>query len=867
MRGVQRALRRLLIKSVGPAVLADLEREIALRREARGSRWTEVLWLARVGFALAVRLRVAWTVRSGRRAFATFGTELGLAMKGLRRDPGLVLSAVVVLALGVAAPTAMYSVVDAQLRPLPFHDAQELVTVTYLTQARPSLGRGLTLEELRTLRDKPGVLGRVAAYEQVMWDVSGEGGEPERTGGARATYDILEILGEEAIRGRGFAEDDAEEAVAILGERLWRMRFGADPTLLGRSIRLNGEPHTIVGIVADHMQFPRGAQIWVPTSWSDSVTQRGPREYATVARLPSAVQLERADEQIRRALADVTTAGPREEGGGFAVSRLAPRLGDDARDGPIVLGWLALATCLLLIASANVANLFLCRAVSRHHDVAVRGALGAGRGRIVAMHLAEAAVVAVLGGIVGVVVAVRATQALDQAFTLEGSRWWRELQVDPGMLWFAFGLIVSAALMAGVVPALRTANGDVGEALKGDSRSGGALHLGRLSQALVVTEVMLSVALVVQASLSSVPLLDLPGAFEAREVLAAGYTLRPEERESEQELIAFHRALLDRVAARPGVTESAILAPLPGQFGWEGDVLPSGHALQEAERRDGTQIVRVSPGVFDVLGVPLLRGRDLTWADGETAAPVILVNEAYAQRYLAGQDPLGSQVTFKPPNDEAEVGATIVGVAPTLGVLSREGDHPDAVYIPIAMSLPTDAYLIVGAAPGEGPLSLLPEVRTTLASLDPDKPLHSVGTPQSLYRYQMGRFYSMAGLFGVIGLVGLLMAATGLFSVMAFTVRRRTREAGIRVALGASSVRVVWVMLAPAARRLGEGLLLGFVLALAARPRVPGAPSVFEEPGILAVVATVLIATGLLAAIVPALRAVRVEPTVALRAN
>ena len=868
MKDVREALRMLLPRGMGPAVLSDLERELALRQSARGKRWTDTIWLARVGFTIAVRLRFAAVLRQASRAVAAFATELRLATKGLGRNPGLALAGVAVLALGVAAPTVTYSFVAAHLRPFAVPNWEELVTVSYLTRDRPSLGHPLSGDELRLLREEPrGVLHPIAGLETVTLDLSGEGGEAIQVRGARVTHDVLDVLSLQPIQGRSFGLDDADETVALVGEHLWRSRFGADPTLLGRSIRINGAPHTVVGILPDVVRFPSGAQVWVPAQWGPT-GEDTPSALMTIARLPDGVPLDRADDDVRAVLAERSSQGAREDQGYFAVSRLAPRLGvSPAEDRPILLGLLALVTGLLLIASANVANLFVCRAISRRHALAVRAALGAGRARLVATHVVEAAVIATLGGIVGVLIAIWAIQGIGDVFTFDGTRWWRDMRVEPGMFWFALTLIALAALLAGLVPALRTAGGDVEATLRGDARGGGVPRLGRITQTLIVAEVALSVPLVLQAFLSIAPVLELPGSLEAREVLAAGYTLRADERSNDQERLAFHRGLVERLTERPGVTGAALVAPLPGRPGLEIPVLPTDPPPGDAENADGTSIVLATPRLFEVLGVPLLQGRELRWSDGETASLSILVNEAYVERYFRGEEALGRQLTFALPGRVEPTVATVVGVSPTLGILVADGERPDAIYLPINASLPSDVFLVASTPPGGNPLEALPEARSALAALDPDKPFHTIGTPQSLFHQQWAPLYGMAGLLGLTGLAGLLIAGIGLFAVMAFSVAGRTRELGLRIALGASEGRVMRAVLGRAALWMTQGLLVGLGLALAFRPRVAGSASLAEEPYLLPFVAAVLLATGLVAAAVPATHAVRVEPSVALRAE
>jgi predicted permease len=787
-----------------------------------------------------------------------FSADIRHAARGLVRSPGTALAAVVVLALGVGAPTAMYSITTGLGRRLSIEDANELLSISKLTGGPGGERQNLTLRELEVLRDELSAIGTIAAYSAGLWDLGSDGVDPERVVGAEVTSDLLALLREQPIRGRGFVVEDDAEGVALIGERLWRARFGGDPTILGRSIRVNGAPRTIVGILPASLRFPEGAQVWTPIAPADQESATTP-VYVTVARLPAGATLERIQAELQVL---------RPEAGGSDVFVANPFTSRSGEGRTFLFGMLATVTLLLLVAASNVANLFLCRAVARRHDTALRTALGAGRSRIVAIHLVESLLVSVVGGSIGVIFAIQATRWFQQE--LAGQlEWWMEIRVQPGMLIFALALVVAAALLAGLAPARQALSRQVTSGLSGSGREVGDFRLSRVSERLVILEVMFSVALLAQAAFVADPFLDqrdqLSVGFESRSAYAAAYSFRDGEL-SDGERLSFHRELLDRAAERPGVGGAAVFTPFPGGEGGGRSVQADDGQIRRLYDRDETQVVHVSPGAFELLDISILRGRDLTWADGDTEPPAVLVNEAFAERVFPGQDPIGQRIRFGLP-EAGEQTATIVGVVPPVAAPVSDREFADAIYVPITMGSPRDTYVVLRAAVGVDPSFMLPELRSALDALDIEKPLHSGGTLEELVTRESAFLYTLGNVFFAAALAALLIAGTGLYAVMAFSVARRTREVGVRVALGATRTRVIRDVMSQVAAHLAKGLLLGTALTVGVAPMFLAADSSRYDWTVYALVVSTLLMIGLLAAIVPSVRAVRIEPAAALRSE
>jgi putative ABC transport system permease protein len=875
---------RALLRAVLPAasrsvVLADLEREAEIRRSLGH---LEPAWLLRHGLMIGIRLRLSALANIRPRSIAGFGVELRQIVRGLARSPGLTIASVVVLALGVAAPTAVYSLVRAITRDLPLPHPEQLMTVRYSSgDVRGGAPLGLSSEQLRVVRGNNGQFGPVSAYRQVVWDLSSDELAPERVTGAWVTYDLLRTLGVQPAEGRDFLRADQGNAVAMIGHRLWAERFQSSVGAIGSSIRLGGVPHEIVGVLPDNVRLPDGAQVWALADLAMLADGPGPApsdepRMTTLVRLPTGSSEERLLAQITSAAGARTpesmgVASARRGHATFVVTPLRERLGvADEETATFLIGLLLLVCCLLLVATSNIANLFICRALARQSDVAVRAALGAGKTRIVIQHLAEAAVVAIVGGSLGVVLAIRAGAYMRAAGAGE-LEWWMDLRVDTGMLVFALGLTTLAALVAGLVPALQATGKS--SRFRGNAPGGGGFRMGRASQILVVAEVMFAIALLVPVVMFARHVLgwQRDGDLDGREVLLAGYSIASTEARDAVSELHFHKELLSAIAARPGVKAAAIMTPFPGQLDTE-------QISVEAVGSDGgieyTRLVRVSPGAFDLLGASIVRGRDVTWDDGDTSPASVIVNEAFASRFFGSQDPIGRQVVLTHATNggflrmEESVTATIVGIAPPVATVTGPNRLGDVLYLPLTVSVPENVYLMM-RGPGDGdPLSMLPSLQAEIGKRDPERALTPVATLRAAMRSEARLGYTIFGMVGGIGLAGFLMSLTGLYAIVAFTVTRRTREVGVRIALGASARRVVWTMLRDAAVQLAQGVFLGLALTVLMAPVFRALTGTEDRSySVQAAVAGILMLSGLFAAMLPGLGAIKIQPTVALRAE
>jgi predicted permease len=858
----------LMPPGTGEAALLDLERELVRRQERRGAKRRDVVWFASVAVALALRLRLARAGRGGHGALAGVGTDLRIVLLGLVRDPVTSLAAVVVFALGVGAPTAMFTFSRAIGAELPVPEPHRLLAIGYTDDGRAAGGAApLTADELRGLRGRAASVGEVGGYVQGAWDLRGGAGDPQRVTGAWITPDLLSVLRQEPIRGRAFAADDARPGaapVALVGERLWRARFASDPHILGSTIRLDGVEHAVVGILPEHLMFPDGAEVWQPLG--DDLAASGPddtvRRFQVLARLAEGSDLESSAAALL-----AVGRGLFAEGGEGEGARFVARVYRDTMVLPsvsvVLVAMVALTSCLLLVAAANVANLLLSRAVARKRELAVRAALGAGRRRLLGHHLLESGALAALGGLLGLAIAAAATEAFRYALEHE-LLWWMVLRLDRGVFVFALALMGIAALLAGLIPALQVAGRDVHAILRSDARTGTSSGFARMSGGLVVAQVTFSVVLLVAAGLmvkGALVQIPLRTDFETERVLAALYALRSGEGTAAAARSDFHRELLGALERERGVSAAVFTDRLPGATS------PLGRFEVDGEARPA-RLVQASPGLFQMIDRPIVRGRDLTWQDGDPDTRAVVVNEAFVRAYLPAGDPIGRTVRILAPDGGGATLATIVGVAPTIESRVGQFDREEAVYAPPARDL-AGGWILLRAAPGLDPLDLVPRMHAAMRRLDADRPLQSVDTLEGHVRRDRLAEWALAALFGTFGLAGLLVATTGLYAVMAVTVSRRRREVGVRVALGARPLRVALMMVRSGGAQLVVGLALGLVIASRLAPLLGGALMGIDprDPGVHAAVVAVILATGLAAAAVPAARAARVSPAEALQSE
>jgi putative ABC transport system permease protein len=810
-------------------------------------------------------------------------SDLRYAFRLIRKTPGFSAVAILTLALGIGANTAIFSVVDAVLlRPLPFADGDRLVM---LFHSYPKMDLDLASVSppgFVDYRDHTRSFAGMAAHTGYRTPAALTGqGEPRRLRIEAASAGFFTTLGVTPALGRGFLPEDEQPGrgeVAVLSQGLWQQLFGSDPGVLDRPITLDGRAYTIVGVAPEGFRYPNETDLWIPLGFKPEqlVDEERGREYLTVvARLAPGVSLPTARSEmagVSRGIRDRArsrTTFLDSADWHVRVEPLRDSLVGDVR--PALLVLLAAVGAVLLIACVNVANLLLARAAVRAREMALRTALGAGRGRMIRQLLVESVLLALLGGGLGVLLAAWGIQALVAARPTQIPS---DLPITLDLRVLAFTCLLSllTGLLFGLLPALRTSRPNLQRELQHGGR-GDAGGRGRLRGVLVVAEVALALVLLVGAGLllqSFAHRLRVDTGFTTRGLLTFQLSLPAAEYADDARVAGFYRALGERLAALPGVQAVGAVSTLPlsggmstASYRFENQPLQPGDSGPHGAPRI------VTPDYFRTLGIPLRKGRLLTPQDGADAVPVAVIDEAVARRYFPGRNPLGERLSFgfEDGGDGGDTPhwRTIVGVVGHVQEQTPGEEGKSQVYLPHAQRSERDLWVALAA--GNDPLSLAGPVRETVRSLDPKIPVDELRTMEERLSRAVAQPRLSALLLGLFAALAATLAAIGLYGVMAYAVAQRQREIGVRLALGARPGQVLRMVVGQGAGLTALGLLLGLAGALALSHLVTGLLFEIEptDPATLFGVTLLLAGAALLASYLPARRAAKLDPQVALR--
>src|SRR5262245_5854988 len=794
----------------------------------------------------------------------TLWQDLRYGMRMLLTCPSFTVVAVITLALGIGANTAIFSVVNAVLlRPLPCEGPDRLV---YIWNA-PQQGypEDSSLPDFVDWREQSRSFERMAATTDRTFNLTGVG-EAERLNGLAVTADFFPLLSIRPAFGRVFLpEEDRPGAsgVAILSHNLWRRRFGSNPDVVGRSITLNGQNHTVVGITAPDLWLPGGADLWVPLAMDPSVVGRRNDFLQVVGQLKPGVSLDQARAEMK--VIDARLAQQYPETNSEWRAELVPLhevLVRNSRDMLLVL--LAAVGFVLIIVCANVANLLLARGATRGREIAIRAAFGAGRGRLVRQLLTESILLALLGGAGGAILALFGINAL-VGMGANIIPHLIEIDIDARVLGFTVFLSIVTGALFGLAPALQISRLDLIDALNEGGRAGTMSGGRRLRQALVVSEVALSLILLIGAGLmikSLYRLVNFDSGFNRKNLLTMQLALPQVKYGSEQQVAAFYQRLIEGVRGAPGVVSATVVSPLP--LGG----IRSLRAFGIAGRSDGgdASVMWVGDRYIETMGYPLLLGRPLAELDGREGPKAALINQSFARRYFSDQDPIGQLVTIEGPQNPNARWMTIVGVVADVKqsyvMEMMEKEIYPSIYVPQA--LPSMALV---ARAMDSPLSLLSAVRAEVRKLDRDLPVYNIQTMDQALGATLKRERFTMLLLSVFAAVALALAAVGLYGVMSYAVSQRTREIGIRMALGARRSDVLMMVIGQGIKLAGAGALIGLGGALALKRLIE--TLVFgvsaTDPLTFTTIALLLTLVALLACWIPARRATKVDPMIALR--
>ncbi len=810
--------------------------------------------------------------------------DIRYGLRTLAARPGFTSAALLTLALAIGANTLVFSLIDGvYLQPLPYHDDATLIDIE---NSYPKMGlalAGVSIPDYLDRSTQVPALADSALYSGDSFNLA-ENGAPERVRGTRATPSLFTTLGVNPVLGRGFTADEAlpgRDKVVVLGNALWRNQFDADPAAVGRDLRLNGENYRVVGVMPRGFMFPDSdTQIYVPFAFTDAQkadTERGREFSQSVARLAPGATMAKVKAQcdlvVQHNIERIGRIGGKQGGqfkdfmqkAGFTVTVRSLRTqlaGDHTR----ILLLLQFAVALvLLIACANIANLLLTRLSARQKELSVRTAMGASRGRIARQLLIEAVVLALGGAIIGVGVALIGQQLIALSGLLPE---WVTLKLDPQVLLFTFVVALVAGLLFGSFPMLSAGMVRPQAVLREAGRIGGGGRGARaLRNALVVTQIALAVALLASAGLlvrSFAKVLDQSPGFDSSGVLTAALALPKAKYPDDAAKAQVMRRMLDAARALPGVTTVGLTDVRPMSGAMNGSSYKI-EGQDSAGASPHAYVRTVDAGYFKAMGIPLLRGRTFSSSDWNSKGKVAVVDALFAQKRFPNGDALG-QVLDLNRVATTDQNYTIVGVVGTVKNDDlAEAPKEETYYLDFGQS-PVDTVILVLRTHG-APAALAAPLRAAIRSVDPDQPLFNIMTlDQRIHQSLAGRRVPMQ-LIGAFAVLALLLAAIGIYGVLAFAVAQRTGEFGVRMAIGADGARIRRQVLGDGARLLGIGLGIGIlgalVLGTVLKSQLFGVGRV--DVASLALVVVVLAATALVACWLPARRAARIAPLEALR--
>jgi predicted permease len=807
--------------------------------------------------------------------------DIRYAIRLLLKDRWFTAVAAVALALGIGANAAVFTFVNAVLlRGLPFDDPGRIVSIGSLDARGRNLG--VSRLDFIDIREAARSYSNLTMFMGAGVNVADEGKAPEQFGGAYVSANTFQMIGQRPVMGRDFrASDDrpGAEPTVMLGNGIWKNRYGSDRSVIGRSIKVNSLVATVIGVMAPDMKFPFNTDLWIPLSMLPpelTNSKRSVRSFQVMGRLNPGVTLPQARAELQIIEEKLAHDFP------DTNKNIKPNLlfYNDSVAGPQItlIFWALMGAVgfVLLIACANVANLLLARSAQRTREIAVRVSLGASRWRIVRQLLVESMLLSMISGVLGLALALGGIRVFDAALADQGKPYWMTFTIDPIVIVFLMAICVGTAIIFGLAPALHVSKTDVNEVMKeGGGRSGtSGIRARRWTGALIVAEVVLTLVLLAGSGFmmrSFLTLYRMDVGFDSSHLLTMRLNLPLTKYPQREPRIAVYQRLEERLRGVRAIQSSGLTTNTPLQGGFlkqlsvEGRVQPDGVPVPEVTA------LGISSGYFETMRLPVVRGRAFTDQDGTPASPAAIVNQRFVAMHFSGEDPLGRRIHLVDagppgPNQALPVDASIVGIVPN--VRQRDFDKPDPdpiVYLPYRADPQRFSTLIVrtGAEPG----TITPLVREEMRLVEPDLPLFDIQTMDARLaqmRWPMRVFGSMFTIFAVIALI---LSAVGLYAVTAYSVSQRTSEIGIRMALGAQPEQVLWLVLRRSLLQLAIGLPVGIAGAFGVGRLLQSllVQTSSRDPLTIAMIALVMVVVSVAACFWPARKATRLDPVTALR--
>ena len=802
--------------------------------------------------------------------------DIKYGVRMLAKNRTFTLAAVLALAVGIGLNAAVFTLVNAVLvKGLPFEDPDRIVHIRSRNIPAGRERMSAAYPDFEDWREQSRSFKGLAAHRGGSLNLSDDQRFPERVSGAWMTPNAFSLIGQQPLIGRDLTAADAEadaEKVAIIGYALWQNRYGGDSGILGGTIKAGDVAYTIIGVMPQGMEFPSNTDLWMPLIPSESERQRKNRSFRVFARLGDGVSITQAQAEMDSITARLAAgyADTNED-----VDALVLTSSQEYNSGPIRVVFLALmgsVTFVLLIACANVANLLLSQAFNRSRETSIRTALGAGRWRVIRQLLLESLMLSVIGASLGLLLAVGGVRLFDRAVADVGKPYWIDFSMDFTVFAYLGLVCVGTAALFGLVPALQASRTDVNDSLKSGGRSSmGGVRSRKLIGGLVVAELGLTLILLVGAGLmmrSFMNLNQIDLGIDTANTLTLQLGLPQAKYGEVEERVAFQDRLLERMSAVPGIEHVALTSNLPSEGSMQYYMALPDRDLTDAEGElPLVGVVAVTPDYFKALGRDVVRGRNLTAADGIEGSEVAVVNERFAARYWPGEDPVGRQMRLG--KDPERPWVTIVGIAPPIRQRVRQSQQAPEIeptaFVPFRQES-VRAIDIVARSP-MGPEPLADAIRAEIRVIDADLPTYSVQTFDEMIHDESWPYRVFGSIFGILAVVALVLSSVGIFGVTSYSVSQRTQEIGMRMALGAAARDVLWLVGKQGLTQLTMGLLLGLAGAFAVT-RVIG-DLMFgvrpTDPLTFFAITVILSLVTLSACFVPARRATQLDPMRALR--
>jgi len=812
--------------------------------------------------------------------------DVRFAARLLLKDKWFTLVAAVALAMGIGVNATVFTFVNAVLiRGLPIADPDRTLAIDSYDRAR-NRGMGVSYLDYRDWKDNTRTFETFGAYNGTVANVSDEGQPPERFNGSHISANGLTILGTTPVLGRTFVGDDDRRGAAgvvIIGHGMWQNRYGSNPSVIGRTIRVNDTPATVIGVMPEGFKFPFNTDLWMPLAQIPNLEEgkRNTRQLQAFGHLAPGVTRTQAQSELINISRKLEAESPDTN---KDIQARVQTFNESQNGGPIRTIFLSLmgaVAFVLLIACANVANLLLSRATNRAREISVRMSLGASRWRVIRQLLIESVMLAAISGLGGLGIAAIGIRLFDRATQDVGRPYWIQFTMDGTVFGFFALICLGTGVIFGLAPALHISKTDVNEVLKEGGRSGSAgARASRWTGSLMVAELTLTVVLLAGAGFmmkNFVTLYSLDLGIDTSKLLTMALALPERKYPAVEQRLAFYERLEERLRSNPKIEAVTITSNAPMQGGFLRKLMIDGKPLDQGQQAPNVTMLTIDPQYFKTVGLPLQRGRDLTDEDGMTGRESAIVNQRFAALHFPNEDPIGRRITLAidlqggaPPQGGIPVSltATIVGLVPNLRQRDFQLPDPDPIaYLPFRTDPRGFMNLLVRSA-GD-PNLMTPILREEVRAIDPDLPLFGIRTMDASLEQARWPFRIFGSMFTIFALIALTLSAVGLYAVTAYAVSQRTQEIGLRMALGAQRDQVAWLFLRRSFIQLAIGLTLGVAGAFGVGALFSNTNLLVQNSGrdpiTIGGIALLLALVAIAASVVPARRATRLDPMLALR--